>query len=503
LRATLIALVLLTLAAGTASAGCPALKLRETGKATTRRLDCHRRAALLGVPVDATCLDKARARLAATFADAEARGGCAVTGDATGVLDRIDDLVDVARAAAPAASSTRRCTGGTLQAVARNATLVLKAYQTLQLRGDYGRLVDARTDGAASLAGGLARARCDDPPDADALAAAVAAFAEDIAGALLCGDGVRQLGEACDGGDDDACPGDCAVDCRCTDAAPSACLAGSGPQVTLSGTRSVPYEPGDLAPATRVDARAATFLGSEANPYPLNVDGGAGVCLAGGKVTGQYDRGATWDWMHDRNNAAVRFENPLLTVDGVRIDNVTDGIRPVGGPFVIRHAWLSYVRDDCLENDHVEGGLVVDSLLDGCYVAVSERPSPDILDGGARGRHAVLTMRDSLVRLQAMPGPPDEPAAVLGHGQFFKWHERSTALALHGNVFLAEQVAESGADSMGVPDGLVSCSDNVMVWLGPGSYPAPLPPCFTVTGDRGVWDAAVAAWKQRHPEVTP
>jgi hypothetical protein len=161
------------------------------------------------------------------------------------------------------------------------------------------------------------------------------------------------------------------------------------------------------------------------------------------------------------------------------------------------------VRDDCIENDHVEGGLVVDSLFDGCYVGVSERPSPDILDDGARGRHALLTLRDSLIRLQAMPGPPDEPASVLGHGQFFKWHDRSTALALHGNVFLAEKVAESGADSMGVPDGLVSCSNNVMVWLGPGSYPAPLPACFTVTTNRAVWDTAVAAWKQRHPEVTP
>ena len=31
-----------------------------------------------------------------------------------------------------------------------------------------------------------------------------------------------------------------------------------------------------------------------------------------------------------------------------------------------------------------------------------------------------------------------------------------------------------------------------------GPYPAPLPPCFTVTNDRGVWDDAVAAWKLRH-----
>ena len=54
---------------------------------------------------------------------------------------------------------------------------------------------------------------------------------------------------------------------------------------------------------------------------------------------------------------------------------------------------------------------------------------------------------------------------------------------------------------MGIPPQLVSCSNNVMVWLGGGPYPAGLPSCFQITTDRGVWDTAVAAWKQRHPYV--
>ena len=45
-----------------------------------------------------------------------------------------------------------------------------------------------------------------------------------------------------------------------------------------------------------------------------------------------------------------------------------------------------------------------------------------------------------------------------------------------------------------------SC-DDVMVWLGPGPYPAPLPDCVRVTRDRGVWDDAVADLKRRHPDV--
>jgi len=45
---------------------------------------------------------------------------------------------------------------------------------------------------------------------------------------------------------------------------------------------------------------------------------------------------------------------------------------------------------------------------------------------------------------------------------------------------------------------LDDCSNNTIVWLGSGPYPAEVPSCFTVTTDRAVWDDAVAAWKAAH-----
>ena len=169
---------------------------------------------------------------------------------------------------------------------------------------------------------------------------------------------------------------------------------------------------------------------------------------------------------------------------------------------------LTHVRDDCIENDHLQDGLVEDSLLDGCYVAFSARPSPEKIANGVSGAGKVWRIQSSLVRLEAMPGPPEPSSDGLGHGGFFKWHlwENPTAslspmLVLHGNVFMAERVGLVGPERMGVPPGrLVSCSNNVMVWLGPGDYPGSLPACFTVTTDRRVWDAAVADWMRRHPE---
>jgi hypothetical protein len=271
--------------------------------------------------------------------------------------------------------------------------------------------------------------------------------------------------------------------------------------VVLEGTRAGEYRDRSMAPGERIDARAAAFIGSSSNRYPINLGGGSGACIAGGRVTGSYDRNASWDAMHDVNNAAIRMENDVFLVDGLRVDNVTDGIRPVGGPFTIRQVWLSYIRDDCVENDHVQSGVIEDSLFDGCYVAVAERPSSNIISDGYDGRGGLLTIRRSLLRLEPMPHPRGGDASERGHGQFFKWHDLSTDLALHDNVFLAEQVGQSGGDAMGMPDTLTGCSNNVMVWLGPGSYPAPLPSCFTVTKDRAVWDRAVADWKQRHPHV--
>ena len=284
------------------------------------------------------------------------------------------------------------------------------------------------------------------------------------------------------------------------------------PLITLQGTRSTAYTNQSLAAKTKIDATAATFLASPSNLYPVNLDGDAGARVVGGTVLGQYDRSLSWDDMHSMNNAGVVFGNAQFTVDGVRIDNVTDGIRPkLGGDFTIRHVHVSYGRDDCVENDHLNAGLVDDSLFDGCYDAFSARPSQSIIDSGFDGRNHLWTIQNSLVRLQPMPGPRGGSADNLGTGGFFKWHNwdnpstsLSPKLALYNNVFMAERVGQPGKSRMGIPpQQLQDCANNVMVWLGPGSFPATLPSCFTITTDRTVWDNAVADWIARHPDVAP
>jgi hypothetical protein len=135
----------------------------------------------------------------------------------------------------------------------------------------------------------------------------------------------------------------------------------------------------------------------------VNLGGGTASCVAGAKVQGNYDRNLSWEDMHDMNNAGVRFENDNFLVDGVRVDNVEDGIRPVGKNFTIRQSWLSYIRDDCVEDDNARGGLIEDSLFDGCYVVLAERPTPPMIASGTDGRSETVVMRNNLLRLEPQP----------------------------------------------------------------------------------------------------
>lgn len=73
-------------------------------------------------------------------------------------------------------------------------------------------------------------------------------------------------------------------------------------------------------------------------------------------------------------------------VDGLRVDRAEDGFAPLGDGFALRNAYLSNIRDDCVENDFFSGGRIEDSLLDGCYTGISVdstvrtfAPSPELV----------------------------------------------------------------------------------------------------------------------------
>lgn len=285
-------------------------------------------------------------------------------------------------------------------------------------------------------------------------------------------------------------------------AAPS-CLNGEGPLLTMTG-KQVPYRNESLLPATRIDAHGATWTNQ--GPRPVRV-GGPNACWSGGKIVGTFPDSTSYQEMHDTYGMLVY--GPNMVIEGVRVHNYGDGISfntVRASNWIIRGSHFSFLRDDCIENDFLNAGLVEDSFYDGCYNGYSARTF---------GRHAptqksqnLVTIRHTLMRLQSMPTVYTGPAP--GHARFFKLDRAglSPRMALHDDVFMVEQPSTFGSPHSGMyyippPEILTSCSNNIIVWLVPGKFPEPLPSCYTLTRDRSVWDKAVANWLASHPDVRP
>ena len=207
--------------------------------------------------------------------------------------------------------------------------------------------------------------------------------------------------------------------------------------------------------------------------------------------------GAAYGWYQILNTVCRGIE------DGFRPQE--PGVNANNARFVISDTYLGNVFDDCIENDYTVGGVVMDSLWEGCYVGVSERPSSDRCWNTPPGEQLIL---DHLL-LGLRPMAHDD--GTTGYGRLFKWEKctQNTAnqLVLKCSTFLVPDARlDGGADGMEIPAGTVvddsACPNDptTIVWLGGGStYPGDLRglPIRVVTA-RGYWDAKVAGWKARH-----
>jgi hypothetical protein len=308
-----------------------------------------------------------------------------------------------------------------------------------------------------------------------------------------------------------------------------ACLSEPGPLIEIRGEQDYKaYKNRAFEDNTRFDADGALWYTQQVpeykTAYPINIGGGEDGCWAGGIVLGTSDENARWAELYAKiqnsegkirrqNSAGVSWKGARnFVLDGLRAHNTWDAIRirPKSSNFTIRNVWVTRNRDDCVENDSFQQGLIDDSLFDGCYVAFSARSGPK---SDRDGSNNIWTIQNSLMRLEPMPGAhnegprPQQP----GHKGWFKWRAgRGPKLELYNNVFMMEQPANMPDRAAGIPPvdkngdplvEIVDCKNNVMVWLGEGEYPYYLDDCFTVTKDRSIWDRAKQDWIDRHPKV--
>ena len=282
------------------------------------------------------------------------------------------------------------------------------------------------------------------------------------------------------------------------------------------------------------DARRAEFLNDRVKWGMITVKwrpGDTGMCWVGGYVHTNKPWDASWDAHKDlagptRNSAAISNAAIDMTVTGLHYFNVHDGVRMNdASDWVVEHNWGEYVRDDCVENDHLHSGRVYDCLFDGCYGGISTKPSDS--DTSSNGAGQLVELDRVLLRLESMPYPykwrkkkgvidadghPYSDSGVpYGHGSFFKLTDtdRSPHFSIRNSTFLAVHLTDASKFDFPPASLIDVCQNNTIIWLGRGPYPGKLPTqkfpkgFQIVTGQQGrdLWRERVIDWHARHPDV--
>ena len=281
---------------------------------------------------------------------------------------------------------------------------------------------------------------------------------------------------------------------------PKSCITSPGPAIRLTED-STSYTNKELEASTKIDASEVIF--TNGGKVLVNLGGGADICWYSGKLHGGYPPDESWDLTHLTMGIQIQDGTLRPTIEGVYIDQIGDGIKVrlgedsgqagIAEPFTVRSVWMRDIRDDCIESDWQAGALIEDSLLEGCYSVFATKKRSDV---SIDGSHNTWEIRDTLVYMhdQMSTFRGDGP----GHSMFFKWDETSPKWKMYNSILRVDSDAGPATQFDFRLDKLVDCKDNILVWLGPGSFPGTLPDCFTVTKDKSVWDGAVSDWKFRH-----
>ena len=287
-----------------------------------------------------------------------------------------------------------------------------------------------------------------------------------------------------------------------TSALPADCF-GTGRSVVVPprGTITTKYSP-DPPSDTTFDARRSIWR-PDLRTYPIGIDtNSARICWYDGAVYGSIPLGMTWEEAHAYNQPCIRIvARESIVLDGIRCDNTGEGFRPretsIGAQNVtmtVRNTYFSRIRDDCLENDDVIGGLLQDNLWNGCNTGISEQPTGASFSQPAGER---LVLDRMLMGLWITPHEEG-----LGENSLFKWSTSANKLVIRCSIFKVDTVSLNHAKSMEVPATIddSACPDRptTIVWLGGGPYPGDLPSGIRVTSNIGVWTRAVSAWKCAH-----
>jgi len=291
----------------------------------------------------------------------------------------------------------------------------------------------------------------------------------------------------------------------------------------LTGDHGYTAQNLELADDTVVDMRGAIFRTQQKpakkNLYPIVVRSGRRVRLTGGIVIGDTPLEIGWGERYSgANSAAITFghwkqANDLMAggiVDRVRLYNIWDGIRPTcAKEFLVSDIWVEHGADDLFENDGHVPGTFENSLLDRVFVAFSSQNATSEKDGSRE----VMSIRNNLIRMGLFPGwPGKRQGSGPASGAVFKWERQGTRIRFTDNVLCMVDSPRTQfgtrfdpLDNLGYGatwgDVCIECRNNLIIWLGDGPYPWPVPAGFEVVTDPDEWLDRKMAWIAAHPEI--
>lgn len=247
--------------------------------------------------------------------------------------------------------------------------------------------------------------------------------------------------------------------------------------------------------------------------YPVQLRDSKDVSLSGLAVLGVQSLDLPWrvvKEMWDGDALLAKNCEGTLEVSDVYFRNTEDGLGPEEKleHWRLERAWMEDIRDDAIENDDLIPGEVINCLIDGCFVFLSQR-APD-----GRVNEITTVVRDSLIRVSAQPhdGAEGKPwrdrFIVVGDdgigrapGMIFKWESSSGRVEMRDCILRMDAVSINGPDDMRFPPGTY---ENVsLVWTGPEPYPVPVPKGVSITSDPAIWEKARADWIANLPKSHP
>jgi hypothetical protein len=223
-----------------------------------------------------------------------------------------------------------------------------------------------------------------------------------------------------------------------------------------------------------------------------------GVVTIGGSAVGTLSHTLTWAQVKSQADGdGLRFEgNGWLASFDLRVADLEDGFAPRVGVdadhntarFVLDGAYMTWIRDDAIEDDELMSGSITDVLIDGTNRFLSARPSEH---SSISNPGMLVRVRDALVHMRSMPNDRAEDGH--GFGGIFKWSSEAGKVDVANSIFfLDERPIESESLAPG------TYRNVTLVLAFGGHYPGHLPRGVTVTRDRSVWRQARSAWLASH-----